>query len=77
LEKDGKLSWQFCKIIKYEKEEYDEKYILQCPYCNKGEIIRIIDRTPGFKESYFVKCSNCGLDGDGSNLNMETIKKTI
>lgn len=75
LEKDKELFWQFCKILKYEKEGYDERYVLQCPYCNQGEIVRIRDGTPGFKESYFVECTNCGLDGDGSNLKIETIKK--
>ena len=73
LEKDGKLFWQYCKILKYNKEGYEETYVLQCPYCNKGEIVRIRDGTPGFKESFFVKCSNCGLDGDGSYLNIKSI----
>jgi hypothetical protein len=75
LEGEGKLSWQFCKILKYEKEVYDERYTLQCPYCNTGEIIRMKEGTPGFKDSFFIGCTNCGLDGDGSELKMETIKR--
>jgi ssDNA-binding Zn-finger/Zn-ribbon topoisomerase 1 len=75
LEKQGKLFWQLCKILKHEKKEYLETYILQCPYCNKGQIVREGDRTPGFKESFFVACNNCGLNGDGSYLDIKTIKK--
>ena len=77
LEKEGKLFWQLCKILKYKKEGYDEIYHLQCPYCNKGEIIRERDGTPGFKESFFIGCTNCGLSGDGSTLKIETIKTKI
>lgn len=75
LEKEGRLFWQLCKVLDYEKEGYDERYTLQCPYCNKGELIRMIDATPGFKESFFIGCTNCGLEGDGSTLKIETIQK--
>lgn len=74
LEEEGQLFWQFCKILKHKKEGYDETYWLQCPYCNKGEIVKEDDRTPGFKESRFIECNRCGLGGDGTTLKIETIK---
>jgi predicted RNA-binding Zn-ribbon protein involved in translation (DUF1610 family) len=71
LVQEGTLFWQFCKIINYEKEGYTERYELLCPFCGKGKIIRERDGTPGFKDSFFVKCDNCGLDGDGSTLELK------
>ena len=70
----GKLFWQSCEILDVKKEGYDERYTLKCPYCCKGEIIKIHEGMPGFKDSYFIPCQRCGLTGDGSTLLFNSIK---
>ena len=78
LIKEGKLFWQYCTLIDVRKRpHYVTEYILKCPYCLKGEIIRSKDNTPGFKESDIYPCQNCGLGGDGSTLDIKTVKKKI
>jgi predicted RNA-binding Zn-ribbon protein involved in translation (DUF1610 family) len=72
---EGKLFWQSCEILGTEKMGYITKYTLKCPYCIEGKIIREKDDTPGYKESEFWACDNCGLDGDSNHLIYETIKK--
>lgn len=76
LVKEGKLFWQYCDIVsKHFEPGNEEVYELRCPYCLEGKIVRISDRTPGFKSSFFIPCNKCGLTGEGSTLILETIKK--
>jgi len=76
LIKEGRLNWQYCELLdKKNRPFYVTEFILKCPYCLTGKIIRYKDDTPGDKESYFDPCDNCGLDGEGSDLNLTTVKK--
>lgn len=72
---EGSLYWQYCKILDTEKIGYITRYVLKCPYCLVGKIIRERDDTPGFKESEICPCDNCGLHGESTELKYETIKK--
>lgn len=75
LIKEGEIFWQYCKIInKHAEPGNEEVYELKCPYCFEGKIIKIDDRTPGFKSSFFIPCDKCGLTGEGSNIIFRTIK---
>jgi len=73
LLKDGKLFWQECEITDIEEHGYISQYQLRCPLCLKGVIDREKDKTPGFKESFMGACNVCGLSGNGSTLELETV----
>lgn len=66
LKEDSKILWHECQILRKEKSGYIEKFVIKCPRCNEGEVIREKDNTPGHKESSMNSCAKCGLTGDGS-----------
>jgi hypothetical protein len=76
LLKNKQLNWGECNILEEKnKPHYVKEYRLQCPYCSIGEITFIDDSTPGFREHDFIPCKNCGLDGRGYTLYLDTVKK--
>jgi hypothetical protein len=72
---DGKLHWQQCEILTREDYDHIQQFVLRCPYCQIGTIMREKDGTPGFKDSFMTACQNCGLTGNGSELDLNTIRK--
>lgn|GEM_PF-3811512 len=63
LLKEKTLFWQYCVILDKTERGYEITYTLKCPNCLEGKIIRISDRTPGFKDSFIIPCKKCGLTG--------------
>lgn len=76
LQRDGKLHWQNCEIVSREEDGYIEHYVLRCPFCQKGTILRERDSTPGFKDAFMTACTNCGLSGNGYDFELDTFHKT-
>ena len=73
LLKEGRLFWQECEITDKKVQGYIHQYQLRCPLCKEGVIEREKDKTPGFKESFMGSCNVCGLSGNGSTLELNTV----
>ena len=65
LQRKGRVHWGECETLSKKINGYLEEYVLRCPRCNKGTILRERDATPGFKEAFMSACSHCHLSGDG------------
>jgi hypothetical protein len=76
LHEQGSVRWDEChEPVPVDVSGYTEKYTLACPLCD-GIIIRVSDRTPGDKESWFKPCTGCGLTGDGVSLTATTSRRS-
>jgi hypothetical protein len=75
LNRDGRLHWQECELLSNDRlSQFVHRYVMRCPFCASGTIIREKDSTPGFRESNMTACGKCGLTGDGSYLLLETAR---
>lgn len=73
LQSNGKIHWQSCEILSRGEQGYIERYILRCPFCQNGTILLERDGTTGFKDAVMTACPNCGLTGNGYELELATV----
>lgn len=73
LEK-GSLFWQECELLSKEIRGTEHIYTLRCPLCHEGTIEREKETLVGHKSSSIFPCIVCGLNGDGSSLDLSTAK---